>query len=59
VAVACAAASRNAQVLDAVVLDARAAGVPWAVVEDALAAASVMAMNNVYYRFRHLIGNPE
>ena len=57
VAAASAAASRNAQVLDAIVLDARAAEVPWAVIEDALAAASLMAMNNVYYRFRHLIGN--
>ena len=27
-------------------------------VEDALAAASLMAMNNVYYRFRHLAGKP-
>jgi lipoyl-dependent peroxiredoxin subunit D len=58
VAAASAAASRNAQVLDAIVLDARAAQVPWAVIDDALAAASLMAMNNVYYRFRHLIGNP-
>lgn len=28
------------------------------VVEDALAAAALMAMNNVYYRFRHLVGKP-
>ena len=27
-------------------------------VEDAVAAAALMAMNNVYYRFRHLIGKP-
>jgi alkyl hydroperoxide reductase subunit D len=27
-------------------------------VVDPLAAASVMAMNNVYYRFRHMIGKP-
>ena len=27
-------------------------------VEDALAAAALMAMNNVYYRFRHLVGKP-
>ena len=27
-------------------------------VEDARAAAVLMAMNNVYYRFRHLIGKP-
>jgi alkyl hydroperoxide reductase subunit D len=29
-----------------------------AVVEDALAAAALMGMNNVYYRFRHLVGKP-
>ena len=29
-----------------------------AVVEDALAAAALMAMNNVYYRFRHVVGKP-
>lgn len=28
------------------------------VVEDARAAASLMAMNNVYYRFRHMVGKP-
>jgi len=28
------------------------------VVEDALAAATLMGMNNVYYRFRHLVGKP-
>ena len=27
-----------------------------AVVEDAIAAAALMGMNNVYYRFRHMIG---
>jgi alkyl hydroperoxide reductase subunit D len=31
----------------------------WGVaVDDALAAAAVMAMKNVYYRFRHLVGKP-
>lgn len=54
-AVACAAASRHAGLLAAVVADARRV-VPEAVVEDALAAAALMAMNNVYYRFRHMIG---
>ena len=29
-----------------------------AVVEDAKAAAALMAMNNVYYRFRHMVGKP-
>jgi alkyl hydroperoxide reductase subunit D len=55
VAVACAIATRNATVRDAV-LSAALAEVDAAVVDDAQAAASLMAMNNVYYRFRHVIG---
>ena len=43
---------------DAVLADAEAAAGA-AVVEDAVAAASLMAMNNIYYRFRHLVGRPE
>jgi lipoyl-dependent peroxiredoxin subunit D len=55
VAAASAVAARNPAVRDAVLADAlRAAGT--AVVEDAQAAAALMAMNNVYYRFRHLVG---
>ena len=27
-------------------------------IDDARAAASLMAMNNVYYRFRHIVGKP-
>lgn len=57
VAVASAAASRNGELLDAMLADAQAEVSP-AVVEDALAAAALMGMNNVYYRFRHLIGKP-
>jgi alkyl hydroperoxide reductase subunit D len=57
VAVASAATARNGAVLDAVVADARAA-IDAAVVDDALAAAALMAMNNVYYRFRHMVGKP-
>jgi len=30
-----------------------------AVIADAQAAAALMAMNNVYYRFRHMVGKPE
>jgi len=55
VAVASAAAARNRELFDALIADAQAE-VGAAVIEDALAAASIMAMNNVYYRFRHLIG---
>jgi len=55
VAVASAAAARNRELFDALIADAQAE-VSAAVIDDALAAASIMAMNNVYYRFRHLIG---
>jgi lipoyl-dependent peroxiredoxin subunit D len=57
VAVASAAAARNRRLLDAVAADARAA-VDATVVDDALAAAALMAMNNVYYRFRHMVNKP-
>jgi alkyl hydroperoxide reductase subunit D len=58
VAAACAVASRNAQLRDAVLAEARAQAGD-AVVEDARAAAVLMGMNNVYYRFRHVVGKPE
>jgi alkyl hydroperoxide reductase subunit D len=57
VAVASAVASRNVRLRDAIVTDAREA-VGDAVVEDAIAAAAIMGMNNVYYRFRHLVEKP-
>jgi lipoyl-dependent peroxiredoxin subunit D len=58
VAVATAIASRNPQLRQAVLEDALLT-VPPAVVEDAKAAASLMAMNNVYYRFRHMVAKEE
>ena len=61
VAVASAAAARHGELLAAVIADARVelpGAIGDAVVDDALAAASLMAMNNVYYRFRHLVGQP-
>ena len=57
VALAAAAAARNPALRDAIAAEARRE-VPEAVVEDALAAAVLMGMNNVYYRFRHLVGKP-
>jgi alkyl hydroperoxide reductase subunit D len=57
VAVASAAAARNRRLLEAVLADARAA-TDETVVDDALAAAALMAMNNVYYRFRHMVSKP-
>ena len=58
VAVASAIAARNPVLRDALLVTAREA-VPEAVVDDALAAAVLMGMNNVYYRFRHMIDKAE
>jgi len=57
VALASAAAARHPELTRAVLQAARAE-VGAEVVDDALAAAALMAMNNVYYRFRHLIEKP-
>lgn len=58
VAVATAAAARNPLLRDATIEAAREqlGSGGEAVIDDALAAATLMAMNNVYYRFRHLVG---
>jgi len=55
VAIASAIAARNPELRDAVIADA-ADQVDAAVIDDAMAAAALMAMNNVYYRFRHFMG---
>jgi alkyl hydroperoxide reductase subunit D len=55
VAIASAVATRHERLRDALLHDARAI-VGAEVIDDALAAAALMAMNNVYYRFRHMIG---
>lgn len=57
VAIASAYAARNVALREALIADARAE-VDEAVLDDARAAASVMGMNNIYYRFRHLVGKP-
>jgi alkyl hydroperoxide reductase subunit D len=59
VAVACAIASRHAALRDAVLRGAEEAAVGRPFLEDAQAAAALMAMNNVYYRFRHFMGREE
>jgi lipoyl-dependent peroxiredoxin subunit D len=56
VAIASAHAAKNPRLASALSQDARTAGVTDGVIEDAVAAAVLMAMNNVYYRFRHQIG---
>lgn len=56
-AIAAAVAVRHPELQAAVTAAARQE-VAAEVIDDALAAAALMAMNNVYYRFRHLIGKP-
>jgi alkyl hydroperoxide reductase subunit D len=57
VALSAAAAARHPALRRSLVaLAEREGGRP--LVEDALAAAALMGMNNVYYRFRHLVGKP-
>src|SRR5579863_9331879 len=46
----------SAPLRDALLADARAVGVTPEIIEDAQAAASLMGMNTVYYRFRHMVG---
>ncbi len=55
VALASALAARQPR-LSSAVLEAATAATDPAVVEDATAAAVLMGMNNVYYRFRHFVG---
>jgi alkyl hydroperoxide reductase subunit D len=55
VAIAAAIASRSPRLRDALLADA-AGQVEPGVLEDARAAAALMGMNNVYYRFRHMVG---
>ncbi|TAH35409.1 MAG: alkyl hydroperoxide reductase [Planctomycetota bacterium] len=57
-ALAVASACRNGAVLAAVAAEARPR-LSAAAFDAALAAASVMAMNNVYYRATHLLHDPE
>jgi alkyl hydroperoxide reductase subunit D len=57
IASASAIASRNQVLRDAVLAAARRE-VDASVIDDAGAAAALMSMTNIYYRFRHLIGKP-
>jgi len=58
VAVACGLAARNQRLGQALLDEARLHVQP-PVVDDARAAAALMAMNNVYYRFKHMVGKDE
>lgn len=55
VAIACAYTCKNEKLISALQLDAKAAGIDDGVIEDAKASSMLMAMNNVYYRFRHVM----
>ena len=57
VAVASAIAARNPRLREAILADAGRSAPP-EVIQDAMAAAAIMAMNNDYYRFRHMVGKP-
>lgn len=46
---------RHPELTAALLADAKAAGISDATLEDARAAASIMGMNTIYYRFRHLM----
>jgi alkyl hydroperoxide reductase subunit D len=57
VALASAYAARERNVVTAVLAEASKLDNP-GLIEDAKAAAALMAMNNVYYRFRHMVAKP-
>lgn len=57
VAVASAFAARHERLAKTILNEAKGK-VDATVIEDAKAASSVMGMNNIYYRFRHVIGKP-
>ena len=59
VALASAYTSRNAELVTALVAEARTADVAAGVFEDAKAAAVLMGMNNVLYRFKHVLGKDD
>ena len=58
IALASAIASRHEPLTEAIATQAATVLSP-AEIDGARAAAAIMAMNNVYYRFTHLVGDPE
>ena len=48
---------RHRELSTALLTDAKAAGISDGILEDARAAASIMGMNTIYYRFRHLMNS--
>lgn len=48
---------RKPELIAALLADAQAEGISEGVIEDARGAASIMGMNTIYYRFRHLMNS--
>ncbi len=48
---------RNPKLTAALLEDAKSIGISGAILEDARGAASIMGMNTIYYRFRHLMNS--
>jgi lipoyl-dependent peroxiredoxin subunit D len=59
VAVTAAVTAREPSLIEAVVGDALAAGADEATIQAAQSAAAIMGMNNVYYRFTHMVEDAE
>jgi lipoyl-dependent peroxiredoxin subunit D len=55
IGIACAITTGNMDLSRAILKDAQEAEVDAGILEDAKAAAVIMGMNNVYYRFKHLM----
>lgn len=49
---------RHPALRDALLNDAKQQNIDEKIIDDARAAAAIMAMNTVYYRFRHMAGKP-
>lgn len=58
-AITAAITARRPELTDAIIAEAKTQGTDDATVEAARAAAGIMGMNNVYYRFAHLVGDAE
>ena len=58
IALSCAYATKNQKVVD-LILERSADKISDEEVEAAKSAASIMAMNNIYYRFTHLVSDNE
>ena len=56
VALASACYLREPDLIDAITADAKADDIDPAYLQDARAAAALMAMNTIFYRFRHMVG---